>query len=63
MNENQNPADILKSIPIHVQAIYSECVLYLSNEPILATEVRKTSINNEINSLKEQINALEKILG
>jgi hypothetical protein len=62
MNENQNTIDILKSIPIHVQAIYSECVLYLSNEPILATEVRKTSIKNEISFLKEKIANLEKII-
>ncbi len=63
MNENQNKVDILKSIPLHVQAIYSECVLYLSNEPILATETRKNSIQNEINILKEKIANLEKILG
>ncbi len=60
---NENTADILKSIPIHVQAIYSECVLYLSSEPILATETRKNSIQNEINLLKEKIANLEKIIG
>jgi len=60
---NESPLDILKSIPIHVQSIYSDSILYLSNEPLLATEVRKTSIKNEINSLKEQIAILEKIIG
>lgn len=63
MNENHNPIEIIQILPKYVQALYSDGVLYFSGEPTIATEVRKATLLNDINLIKEQIANLEKILG
>jgi len=63
MNENQNPVEIIQILPKYVQALYSDGVLYFSGEVTIATESRKATLLNDINLIKEQIAALEKILG
>ena len=63
MNENQNPVEIIQILPKYVQALYSDSVLYFSGEVTIATESRKATLLNDINLIKEQIAALEKILG
>ena len=63
MNENQNPIGIIQILPKYVQALYSDGVLYFSGEPTIATQNRKASVLNDIAMIKEQIEALEKIMG
>ena len=63
MNENQNPVEIIQLLPKLVQALYSDGVLYFSGEVTIATDARKATLQNDINLIKEQIAALEKILG
>ena len=63
MNENQNPLEIIQILPKYVQALYSDAALYFSGEPTIATDSRKATVINDINLIKEQIAALEKILG
>lgn len=64
MNElQQNPVEIIQILPKYVQALYSDGVLYFSGEATIATESRKATLLNDINLIKEQIAALEKILG
>lgn len=63
MNENQNPIEIIQILPKYVQALYSDGVLYFSGEPTIATQNRKATVLNDIAMIKEQIEALEKIIG
>ena len=64
MNEVQNnPIHIIQILPKYVQALYSDGVIYFSGETTIATENRKAALQNDINLIKEQITALEKILG
>ena len=63
MNENHNPVEIIQLLPKLVQALYSDGVLYFSGEVTIATDARKATLQNDINLIKEQIAALEKILG
>jgi len=63
MNDNKNPVDIIQLLPKYVQALYSDGVLYFSGEATIATENRKATLLNDINLVKEQIAALEKIIG
>ena len=59
----KNPFEIIQILPKYVQALYSDGVLYFSGEVTIATESRKATLLNDINLIKEQITALEKILG
>jgi len=59
----QNPVEIIQLLPKLIQALYSDGALYFSGEATIATESRKTTLQNDINLIKEQIAALEKILG
>lgn len=63
MNENQNPIEIIQVLPKYVQALYSDGVLYFSSEITIATQSRKAILLNDIAMIKEQIEALEKIMG
>ena len=63
MNENQNPVEIIQLLPKLIQALYSDGVLYFSGEATIATDSRRATLHNDINLIKEQIAALEKILG
>jgi hypothetical protein len=63
MNENHNPIEIIQLLPKLVQALYSDGVLFYSGEATIATESRKTTLQNDINLIKEQLAHLEKILG
>lgn len=58
-----NPIEIVQSLPKHMQALYSDAVLYLSNESTIATPERKTLLLNNIQFIKAQIEALEKAIG
>ena len=57
-----NPIDIVQSLPKHMQALYSDAVLFFSNEPTLAIPERKTLLLNNIQFIKAQIEALEKAI-
>ena len=57
-----NPIEIIQILPKYVQALYSDGVLYFSGEPTIATQNRKASVLNDIAMIKEQIEALEKIM-
>lgn len=63
MNENKNPVEIIQLLPKLIQALYSDGVLYFSGEATIATDSRRATLQNDINLIKEQIAALEKILG
>ena len=63
MNENQNPTEIIQILPKYVQALYSDSILFFSGEPTIATPSRKATVLNDIAMIKDQIEALEKILG
>ena len=63
MEKNISPADIIQILPKYVQALYSDGVLYFSGEPTIATDARKATLINDINLIKENIAALEKVLG
>lgn len=58
-----NTIDIVQSLPKHMQALYSDAVLFLSNDPTIATPERKTLLLNNIKFIKDQIEALEKAIG
>ncbi|HNQ21088.1 MAG TPA: hypothetical protein PKI46_08515 [Bacteroidales bacterium] len=58
-----NPIEIVQSLPKHMQALYSDAVLFLSNESTIATPERKTLLLNNIQFIKAQIEALEKAIG
>ncbi len=58
-----NTIDIVQSLPKHMQALYSDAVLFLSNESTIATPERKTLLLNNIQFIKAQIEALEKAIG
>lgn len=58
-----NPIDIVQSLPKHMQALYSDAVLFLSNDPAIAIPERKTLLLNNIQFIKAQIEALEKAIG
>lgn len=63
MENIQNLEKILKIMPKLCQALHSDAVLFYSDEPLIATENRKTALLNDISLIKEQISVLEKILG
>jgi hypothetical protein len=46
-----------------MQALYSDAVLFFSNEPTIATPERKYLLLNNIKFIKDQIETLEKAIG
>jgi len=58
-----NPIEIIQILPKHVQALYSDGVLYFSGEESIATLDRKSLLINDIKLIKEYLDSLEKILG
>lgn len=58
-----NPIEIIQILPKYVQALYSDGVLYFSGEPTIATQSRRATVLNDIAMIKEQIEALEKVIG
>lgn len=62
MNEDYNPIEIIQIIPKIVQALYSDGVLYFSNEILISDNMRKEILLKDINLIKDQISKLEKIL-
>lgn len=59
MNQNE----ILQNLPKYVQALYSDGVLYWSGDKFIATQERKNLVLNDIKLIKENIAALEKLIG
>lgn len=58
-----NPIEIIQILPKHVQALYSDGVLYFSGEESIATSDRKSLLVNDIKLIKDHLENLEKILG
>lgn len=59
--EDQNT--IIQLLPKYVQALYSDATLYWSGDKAIATGERKNLVLNDIKLIKENITALEKLLG
>lgn len=58
-----NPNELISSLPKYVQALYSDGILYFSEEKNIATQERKNLVLNDIKLIKENIAALEKLIG
>jgi hypothetical protein len=56
------PNELIATLPKYVQALYSDCVLYFSEEKNITTQERKNLVVNDIKLIKENITALEKHL-
>jgi hypothetical protein len=63
MHENQNPIEIIQILPRYANALCYDGALYFSDEPTIATQSRRAILLNDIAMIKEQIEALEKIMG
>lgn len=57
-----NPIEIIQILPKHVQALYSDGVLYFSGEESIATADRKLLLINDMKLIKDHIENLEKSL-
>jgi len=57
-----NPIEIIQILPKHVQALYSDGVLYFSGEESIATTDRKSLLINDIKLIKDHLENLEKSL-
>ena len=57
-----NPNELIATLPKYVQALYSDGVLYFSEEKNITTQERKNLVLNDIKLIKENITALEKHL-
>ena len=57
-----NPIEIIQILPKHVQALYSDGVLYFSGEESIATSDRKSLLINDIKLIKDYLENLEKAL-
>lgn len=57
-----NPIEIIQTLPKHVQALYSDGVLYFSGEESIATTERKSLLINDIKLIKDHLENLEKFL-
>lgn len=58
-----NPLEIVKTLPKHMQALYSDAVLYFSEDPTIATPERKALVLSDIHFIKSRLEALEKAIG
>lgn len=58
-----NSLEIVKTLPKHMQALYSDAVLFFSEDPTIATPQRKALLLNNIQFIKTQLDNLEKAVG
>lgn len=58
-----NSLEIVKTLPKHMQALYSDAVLFFSEDPTIATPQRKALLLNDIQFIKSQLEVLEKVIG
>lgn len=54
--------EILQLLPKQIQALYTDSILFFSDEASIATPERKSLILDNIKKIKEQIAALEQLL-
>lgn len=58
-----NPNELIATLPKYTQALYSDAILYFSGDKVIATQERKNLVLNDIKLIKENIAALEKLIG
>ena len=58
-----NSLEIVKTLPKHMQALYSDAILFFSEDPTIATPQRKALVLDDIQFIRSQLDALEKVIG
>ncbi len=58
-----NPIEIIQALPKRMQALYSDGILYFSQDELSGTAERKTLLTENLKVIKAQIEALEKAIG
>lgn len=57
-----NVAEIIQILPKYVQALYSDSILYFSDEETIATPERKSLVIRDIKLIQEKLSFLEQVL-
>lgn len=56
------PLEIIQFLPKYVQILHSDASFYYSNDPVVATPVRKNLLLSDIKMIRESLDNLQKIL-
>ena len=62
MRLKMNLIEIIQILPKHVQALYSDGVLYFSGEESIATSERKDMLVNDIRIIEELLSVVKRSL-